>query len=131
MSHPSPRDVATGFFEDVSAGRVAEAWDRLAPDVIYDVIAPAPVGRRVDRDGLGAMYADGVMAALAEPLRLEIKGVTAEGERVAVEVESHSVNKRGMIYNNRYHFLFVIREGKIVEGREYLDSAHLIDILDV
>lgn len=131
MSDILPRDIAIGFFEDISAGRVEQAWERLAPDVAYEIIAPAPFNGLIDRDGLGKIFGEKVIPILAEPLRLEVKGVTAEGERVAIEVESHSVNIRGKVYNNRYHFLFVVRDGKIVEGREYLDSAHFIDILDV
>lgn len=131
MSDILPRDVAVGFFEDVSAGRVEQAWERLAEDVDYEIIAPAPFSGKIDRDGLGKIFAEHVMKVLVEPLRLEVKGVTAEGERVAVEVESHSINSKGKVYNNRYHFLFVVRDGKIVEGREYLDSAHFLDILDV
>jgi ketosteroid isomerase-like protein len=57
----------------------------------------------------------------------EIRGMTAEGDRVAVEAESrfHTVN--GALYNNRYHFLFVVRDGKIVQFNEYLDTALLLE----
>jgi ketosteroid isomerase-like protein len=127
MSDQTARAVAVGFFEDVSAGRTGEAWARLAPDVIYDIVAPAPFGGVVDRDGLGGIYAM-VSAALATKLTLEIKGVISEGERAAIEVESHAISTHGKKYNNRYHFLFVVRSGLIVEAREYLDSAHLLDV---
>ena len=130
MHAQQPRDIAIGFFNDVGAGRFAEAWDRLSPDLVYDIIAPGSAGGRMDKDGL-AKAAATLVGALREPLRLEVKGVTCENERVAIEVESHSVNKSGMLYNNRYHFLFVVRDGKIVEGREYLDSAHYLEILKV
>lgn len=131
MGNGSPREIAVGFFEDVGAGRFDTAFGRLAPDVAYEVIAPPPYGGRMDREGLGQVYGNGIGTVLAQPLQLKVVGVTAEGERVAIEVESRSVNKAGMVYNNRYHFLFVVRDGQIVEGREYLDSAHFIAILDV
>jgi len=124
----SPKDVAMGFFEDASSGRVAEAMARLAPDVVYDVLAPAPYGGVFDRDGLIAI-ATHTINLLAEPPRLTIKGVTAEGERVAIEAEGRAVSKTGKPYNNRYHFLFVVRDGVIVEGREYLDSALYVELM--
>jgi ketosteroid isomerase-like protein len=127
MTSLAAKAVATGFFADVSAGRAAEAWSRLSPELVYDIIGPPPVGGRVDRDGLGRAYGL-VMSYLATPLTLEIKGITAEGERVAIEVESSAMGKSGKPYRNRYHFLFVVREGLIVEGREYFDSAHLMDV---
>lgn len=125
----SPRDVCIGFFDDVNSGRFAQAFDRLAPDVVYEVVAPAPYGGTFDRDGLGATAAK-TIAKLAEALKVTIKGVTAEGERVAIETESYARAISGMIYNNRYHFLFVVRDEVIVEAREYLDSAHYKQLMD-
>ena len=56
--------------------------------------------------------------------RMEIKGLTAEGDRVAVEAESFAETPAGL-YNNRYHFLFVLHEGRLVAGKEYADSAYM------
>lgn len=57
-------------------------------------------------------------------LRVEAKGITAEGERVAVEAESFAQTAVGE-YNNRYHFLFEFKDGKIAVGKEYADSAYM------
>lgn len=54
---------------------------------------------------------------------MDIKHVTAEDDRVAVEAEGFIVVKGGAIYNNSYHFLFIIRDGKIQEIKEYLDTV--------
>jgi ketosteroid isomerase-like protein len=40
-------------------------------------------------------------------------GTTAEGERVAIEANSTATLKSGGQYENRYHFLFIVREGKV------------------
>jgi ketosteroid isomerase-like protein len=54
---------------------------------------------------------------------------TCEDERVAFEATSYAVNKRnGRIYDNRYHHLMRIREGKIVELREYQDTLLVFDV---
>ena len=65
---------------------------------------------------------------LAGPLSLKVHGVTAEGDRVAVEAESHVQLKNGKTYNNTYHFLFLFRDGKIYQAREYNDSQHAAEI---
>jgi ketosteroid isomerase-like protein len=130
MTSATPKSVASGFFEDVSAGRSAEAWARLSPELVYDVIGPAPFGGQVDREGLGRIYGL-VMSYLATPLTLKVNSMIAEGERVAIEAESAAMGKSGKPYRNRYHFLFVVRDGLIVEGREYFDSAHLMDVANL
>ena len=57
------------------------------------------------------------------------KGVTAEGDRVAVEAEWIGQTGRGRSYHNRYHILFEVREDKIRSIREYHDTLHAQEIL--
>ena len=64
-----------------------------------------------------------------EGLIFTLYGMTAEDDRVALEAESHGVHKSGKQYNNHYHFLFRIRDGKIAEIKEYADTAHARDVL--
>ena len=62
-------------------------------------------------------------------LRVTPTGVTAEGDRVAVEAESYAKMKNGKTYQNKYHFLLVVRDGKIQQVKEYLDTMHANDVL--
>lgn len=50
--------------------------------------------------------------------------ITAEGNRVAVETESYAELNNGRVYNNIYHFLFIVEDGKIQKVKEYLDTEH-------
>lgn len=60
---------------------------------------------------------------LAEGGRMEIRGVTAEGERIAVEAESVFPLKDGRTYANTYHFLVEFRHGKVHRVKEYCNTA--------
>jgi ketosteroid isomerase-like protein len=55
-------------------------------------------------------------------VKLTVKGMTAEGERVAVEAEVRAVTSKGQNYNNLYHFLFEMRNGKVQAVKEYCDT---------
>jgi ketosteroid isomerase-like protein len=68
---------------------------------------------------------------MAAPLLVTVTGMTAEDDRVAVESVSDCVNTKGFVYKNFYHTLFVIRDGQIAVMKEYLDSAHMLQFLDV
>lgn len=46
------------------------------------------------------------------------------GYRVAVTAESRGDHKSGKKYNNHYHFLFFIKDGKISRVKEYFDTEH-------
>lgn len=50
-----------------------------------------------------------------------ITGLTAEGDRVAYEAQGEMLFE-DRVYRNTYHNLLIIRDGLIVEGREYMDT---------
>jgi ketosteroid isomerase-like protein len=57
----------------------------------------------------------------AERRTANVVGITAEGERVAVEVSGEMVFP-DRVYRNEYHNLLIIRDGQIVSGKEYMDT---------
>ena len=68
------------------------------------------------------------MGALEEGLERTVVGSIAEGDDVAVEVESSGELKNGRSYRQQYHFLITVRDGKIASVREYLDTHHAWDV---
>ena len=58
-----------------------------------------------------------------------VHGVVAAADRVAVEAESYVPFDNGTVYNNLYHFLFVLRDGRIEAVREHCDTAHAAQVL--
>jgi ketosteroid isomerase-like protein len=131
MPVQNAREVVTGFLQDVDAGRAMEAFARMSPDIRFDLVAPPPAGGVYDRDGFIKFFSETMAPAMAAPFRVKIIAMTVEGERVAVESESDCINIKGFHYNNRYHSLFVVRDGMIVELREYLDSAMMQKFIDI
>lgn len=63
--------------------------------------------------------------ALTGPLQLEIKQLIAEGDKVVSEMQGTSQSAGGKDYNNTYCVVLTLRDGKITEMREYLDTELL------
>lgn len=72
---------------------------------------------------------DAIFDSFPEGITFTIDAMTAEGERVAVEAHSEGLHQSGQIYSNEYHFLFIIREGKLFRLKEYMDTERVTDIL--
>lgn len=70
-----------------------------------------------------AAYTEAVKSMLltASVRHVEIIGIICEGDTVAAEVRS-KMHFGDRIYANEYHDVFVIRDGRIVHGREYFDT---------
>jgi ketosteroid isomerase-like protein len=103
--------------------------EKLATGVIDDAIVTEDVtwwvpGRGIiDRKSFGQI-ATAVQSQFKSGILMQIKGTTAEADRVAVEAEAQAELKNGRTYHNTYHFLFLFRNGKIYHAKEYNDSAH-------
>jgi ketosteroid isomerase-like protein len=66
-------------------------------------------------------------------MTMAVKGITAEGDRVAVEAVSHAVGKSpaggsDIEITNFYHLVFFLRDGKITKIHEYCDTAYLASL---
>jgi ketosteroid isomerase-like protein len=118
MSSDQNRATALRMIEALSAGELDESI--LTEDVAWWV-----PGQGIVSKAAFLTMAQGFRALLNGPLTMTVHGVTAEGDRVAVEAESHAAMSNGKIYNNTYHFLFLFRDGKICLAKEYNDSAHV------
>ena len=126
----SPEELVRAYYADISAGRFAEAAARLAPDATTWILGEGhwPLGGYHDLSSLKEIHAL-VQERFPDGLKVMIKALTVEGERVAVEAETLGTRIDGKVYNNHYHYLIVVRSGLISERREYLDTIHAREML--
>jgi ketosteroid isomerase-like protein len=109
-------DVARAFLRAIEAGDVPSLDALLDPAFHWWVAA---YGERTR-----AAFLEGVTRTVRsfEQRQVMVTGITAEGERVAVEAEGR-FERPGLVYRNSYHYLFIVRDGRIVSGKEYFDTA--------
>src|SRR3546814_19489453 len=88
------------------AGERPFGWDHLPLEEIY-----APL-----------------VAHLASPIGVRYGPPLAEGDRVIEEMDVIARLDDGTLYNNWHCFVHEIRDGKIVQTREYLDTHHMWEI---
>jgi ketosteroid isomerase-like protein len=111
----SARDFLEGGMDPSMLAEEATFWNPLMGTLPRDAMVAAP----------------GVLAkAFASPMSMTIDGITAEGDRVAVEARSNGDLVDGNRYSNVYHFLFEFNaSGKITRIREHCDSKHFAETL--
>jgi ketosteroid isomerase-like protein len=126
----SPEELVRAYYADISAGRFAEAAARLAPDATTWILGEGhwPLGGYHHLSSLRKIHAL-VQERFPDGLKVMIKALTVQGERVAVEAETLGTRVDGKVYNNHYHYLVVVRNGSICERREYLDTIHASEML--
>ena len=116
------------FFDALNRGDSAAIVAAYAEDGCVHTMGHTLISGRFTKDQITAA-AGAIFQSFPRGLAFEITGMTAEGERVAVEAESDGMHVSGKRYRNQYHFLFVFRRGELVTLREYLDTEHVTDVL--
>jgi hypothetical protein len=120
--------VALRFFELLSAGDADGLMALYADSFTCWTAGSLPFSGTHPRAEVRAMI-EGVTSVFPQGWRFAARTLTAEEDRVAVEAECSGMHVGGRRYEQRYHFLFRIRDGKIHEMREYFDTQHANEVL--
>ena len=127
MSIERNKQIARSFFERLHARDIPGALDTLSDDVSYWIVGrreAIPSSGTHNKQAMARMFA-AMMARLENGMDMTIKNAIAEGDQVSLEVESYGRLKNGRVYNNQYHMLMRVRDDRIVEVKEYLDTQHV------
>ena len=121
------KDITIKFFKALSSG--SETYLNYYNDdaIIWTAGDNSIGGTRTKQEIVD--FAQGILSAFPDGIKFNITGITAENERVAVEVSGEAIHTSGKNYNNKYHFLLKIKNGKILELKEYMDTQLAAKIL--
>ena len=123
--------MVRSFFNQFSKGNVEAVLDLMAKSATYWIAGKpekfALAGTKT-REQIPEFFA-WIATIMPGGLQVVPTGITAEGDRVAVEAESEGKTTTGKTYNNQYHFLFEVHDGKIQAIREYPDTMHAQEVL--
>jgi ketosteroid isomerase-like protein/nitrite reductase/ring-hydroxylating ferredoxin subunit len=122
------KSIVMRFLAEFSSGAVDSTMAMMTDDATWWVAGTMPISGTYDKPAFTRLLS-GVLETCTGPIKITPKGLVAEGGQVAVEAESYTQTRSGRTYNNLYHFLFTIRDGKIAGVKEYLDTMHANTIL--
>ena len=109
------KTVARRYMQAVVDGDIATIEALQHPDCTWWILGFGDMSRATFIDNVR----DGLLSAHKRVI--EIVGLTAEGDRVAVEARGEMTFPT-TVYRNEYHNVLVIRGGQIVSGKEYMDT---------
>lgn len=127
MSIEQNKKLAREFFDRFNAGDVAGALEAMTDDATWWIAGKPeqlPAAGVHSKEQMARLL-DNMAGRLRNGLRMTVKGLIAEGDKVALEVESYGELRNGRRYEQEYHFLLTVRDGKISAVREYLDTQHV------
>jgi uncharacterized protein (TIGR02246 family) len=125
------RLVLQSYLDALVAGDLDRIADSFTEDATWTLHGSLPLagvrrGRQAILDFLtsaGSLYTPGTRS-------FTFGEITAEDDRAVLEWQVKGIAAAtGKRYDNEYCGVFVVRDGRIAEVREYLDSLHAADTL--
>lgn len=123
MSIERNKRIAREFLGAVARHESERLAELMTTDATYWVQGKPhlfrPAGEKTREQILAYMSTPSIFK---EGLAQTIGAMTAEDDRVAVEVEVSGIAPNGKLYTNTYHYLLFFRGDKIAKVKEYLDT---------
>ena len=131
MGSAENKKVVLGFVEALSSGNIEATKAALADDATWWIPGSLPVSGT--HRGKKAIFEDflGQAQALFQPnsISIQVRNAIAEGDSVAVEWVARGKSAKGKPYENYYHLMFEVKNGKIQAIREYVDTLYAKEVL--
>lgn len=122
-----PKQVVQRYLDALVAGDLEIVRDSFTPDAVWTIQGELPIaGPWRGRDHIVDDFLSAVGGELYAPgsVEFEFPTLIAEHETVVLEWRVRALTTRGDEYSNVYCGLFVVRDGRIAEVREYLDTGY-------
>ena len=124
------KHAVLGFCAHFERAAIADLLDGMSEDATWWILGKphlfSGAGTKSKAD-MERIWGD-LFRHMRDGLQMTVIGMVAEGDKVAAEIRSHADLTDGGIYENQYHMLFTLRQGKIVEVKEYADTLLIANV---
>jgi ketosteroid isomerase-like protein len=123
------KELALTWFQALVSGDAETAASLIDDDFRYFLTGTMPASGWWDKQGFfdSARMFSGVLAG---PITMRVGDVTAEDDRVWIEADSEASLAAGGSYTNAYVIAMRVRDGKVVEMKEFSDTLHVFEAID-
>jgi len=121
------KKLVEDFFRILSSGSQDYLDFYTEESIIWTAGENAIGGSRSKSEVVG--FAKSILDSFPDGISFNVVNLIAENDYVAAEVESTAMHVSGKPYNNKYHFLLKIKDNKIMELKEYMDTQLAAKVL--
>jgi uncharacterized protein len=129
MSADANKQIVIDMWKSFSTRDAARIEPFLSDDAVW--VAPQDnatakfLGERggmIERGRIVRFILEQFPKVFVRDVKLDFKGVYGDDETVVVELELSATVSNGRPYKNDYCFIHILRDGKVVEIREFMDT---------
>jgi ketosteroid isomerase-like protein len=122
MSSTENKKMIRDAFEAWSQGDGRPFFKLVSDDVRWTVIGHTPISRTYQSKSDFRNALKAISEHLASDLKIVVRDVIADGDKVAVQFESHAQGTNGAEYDQTYCWVMRLADGRVREVVAYLDT---------
>jgi uncharacterized protein len=122
MSTTENKKMIRDAFDAWSRGDGRAFFKLVADDVQWTVIGATPISGTYHSKREFRPVVKSLSERLVTDLKVVPRDVIADGDKVAVQFESHAAGKNGTAYNQTYCWMLRMSDGQVREVVAYLDT---------
>lgn len=125
MTSKENKELVRHIFTEIGKGNHQPFMNAVAEEFTVTCIGTTPLsGTYKGIKEISEKFIGPVMASFKTPPRVVVDKIIAEDDFVVVIAHGEGgVSKNGKAYNNTYCHVMRLKDGKLVESTEYLDTA--------
>jgi ketosteroid isomerase-like protein len=124
MTMEPNKQLVRAAFEAMGRSDIRPLYELMTDDFAWVIEGQTRFSRRFEgKEKVKRQLLEPLFDAFATPYRFTIDEIIGEGDRIVVLGRGEVRTKTGLDYNNSYCFVLRLADGKLVELREYLDTA--------
>jgi ketosteroid isomerase-like protein len=129
MSIEKNKRTIEKYFEAVNRGDKDAILEFLTDDFVFKGMGRHPDWMRYQwgREAFADAPRD-MSTNMKKPIVMNLRGMIAEDDRVAVQADSYAEMNNGKLYDNAYHFVFTFENDKIHSVLEYCCTYTVFDV---
>ncbi|HEY3656363.1 MAG TPA: nuclear transport factor 2 family protein [Steroidobacteraceae bacterium] len=129
MSIEKNKRTIEKYFEAVNRGDKDAILEFLTDDFVFKGMGRHPDWMRYQwgREAFADAPRD-MSTKMKKPIGMNLRGMIAEDDRVAVQADSYAEMNNGKLYDNAYHFVFTFENDKIRSVLEYCCTYTVFDV---
>jgi uncharacterized protein len=128
MDTQQNKKIVLGFLDDISMGDYGRVLESFADDGTYWIVGNLPGAGMYTKEKIPE-FLSSWRSIFPKGIKLTADCLIGEGDYVAVEGHSYAEIADGKIYQNKYVWVFEVKDGKIRAIREYPDTQHGKEVL--
>jgi ketosteroid isomerase-like protein len=130
MSATQNKQLLQRLFADLAEGNSRPFIDALADDFRWVIAGSSCWSRTYEgKQVVLNEFFPLLRSTIADRVRTRATRFIADGDHVVVEARGNNTTRGGMPYNNSYCLVYTVREGRIREVVEYMDTDLAIKAL--